>query len=57
MQTFYEVFVVLKKFFAKEATVYLGPKNIYDGAFAKTVNSLEMSDSLLNIPLGRRSSP
>ena len=49
--------MVLKKFFAKEATVYLGPKNIYDGAFAKTVNSLEMSDSLLNIPLGRRSSP
>lgn len=57
MQTFYEVFVVLKKFFAKEATAYLGPKNIYDGAFVKTVNSLEMSDSLLNIPLGRRSSP
>ena len=49
--------MVLKKFFAKEATVYLGPKNIYDGAFVKTVTSLEMSDSLLNIPLGRRSSP
>ena len=50
--------MVLKKFFAKEATLYLGPKNIYDGAFAKTVNnSLEMSDSLLNIPLERRSSP